>query len=308
MEKWKGKYPYILLVLANIIWGGNFVIGRVGAGYFPPITFSLLRWLLAFLFLSPFMIKKLRRDFAIFWQYKWMVLTLSITGIAGYNTLLYYSLHFTTSINASVVNSTTPLVMVVLSIFILKERLSLKQTAGIAFSIIGIVFILSKGSLQALAAFSFNSGDLIVLVAVVSWSIYSIVIKKYAAVLPVYTTFYVTSILGILLLTPLSLLELKQGKILLTPASVVILLYVGLFASIVAFLSWNIGVAKAGAAKSGIFINLLPVFATIFATLFNGESLMWYQLAGGAIVLLGVLLSSWAPVKERALSASKAEM
>lgn len=103
-----------------------------------------------------------------------------------------------------------------------------------------------------------------------------------------------TSFIGILLLAPLSIIELETGgtPVVFTPASLMILLYVGLFASIVAFLSWNLGVAKAGAAKSGVFINLLPIFAAIFATLFNGESLIWYQLAGGGIVLLGVLLSS----------------
>lgn len=304
MKKGKGNYAYLLLVLANIIWGGNFVIGRVGAAYFPPITFSLLRWLIAVLVLSPFMVRKLRQDGAIFWKYRWIVVLLSVTGVAGYNTLLYYSLHFTTSINASVVNSTTPLVMAILSVFILKEKLGWRQSAGIFFSIIGIVFILSKGSLHSLAAFSFNTGDLVVLIAVVSWSIYSIVIKKYSGLLPTYTTFYLTSIIGLLLLTPLSLLELYQGKraVLFTPASMTILLYVGLFASIIAFLSWNIGVAKAGAAKSGIFINLLPVFATIFATLFNGETLEWYQLAGGGIVLLGVLLSSWRTGTRQAIS------
>lgn len=295
------NYPYFLLVLANMIWGGNFVIGRIGAEYFPPITFSLFRWLLAVAILTPFLVGKLKRDWFVFWRHKWVVIILSVTGVAGYNTLLYYSLHFTTSINASVVNSTTPLVMALMSIFILKEKLSSKQSIGILFSIIGIIFVLSKGSLRTLATFSFNGGDLVVLIAVVSWSVYSIVIKKYSEILPVYTTFYVTSIIGVLLLTPLSLLEFNKGNadVIFTPASLLILLYVGIFASIVAFMSWNIGVAKTGAAKSGIFINLLPVFATIFATVFNGESLMWYQLAGGAIVLLGVLLSSWSSVELR---------
>lgn len=155
MEKLKKNYAYVLLVLANIIWGGNFVIGRVGAGYFPPITFSLMRWLLAFFILSPFLIKNVRRDINIFWKNKWIVLLLSLTGVAGYNTLLYYSLHFTTSINASVVNSTTPLVMAVLSWFILKEKLILRQFFGILLSIIGIVFVLSKGSLETLTSLFF---------------------------------------------------------------------------------------------------------------------------------------------------------
>ncbi|WP_156183175.1 DMT family transporter [Mesobacillus campisalis] len=290
----KNSSAYLLLVLANAIWGGNFVIGRLGAEYFPPITFSLLRWGVAFLLLTPFLAKPLLRDFKVLWKHRYILLLLSVTGVAGYNTIIYFSLHFTTSINASLVNSVTPLFIGVFSFFMLKERLSGWQAAGMILSVIGIVFILSKGSWEALLAFRFNPGDLFVLVAVVAWSIYSIVIKKYAKVLPAFTTLYVTSFVGILILMPLSFLELSLGEaeVIFNRESLLILSYVGCFASIVAFLSWNTGVAKTGAAKSGIFINLLPVFAALFATLFAGEEFLWYQMVGGVIVLIGVVLSS----------------
>lgn len=290
----KNQSAYFLLVLANVIWGGNFVIGRVGTEFFPPITFSILRWSVAFLLLTPFMIKPMLKDFKVLWKHKWIVLILSITGIAGYNTIIYFSLNFTTSINASIVNSTTPLFIAVFSFLLLKERLSVLQGTGILLSVIGIVFILSKGSFETLQGFKFNPGDLFVLVAVVNWSIYSIVIKKNSKILPAFTTLYATSFVGILILLPLSLLEIMQtdAEVIFNPESSLILGYVGFFASIVAFISWNTGVAKIGAAKSGIFINLLPLFATLFATIFTKEDLLWYQIAGGVIVLLGVVLSS----------------
>ncbi|OES45793.1 DMT family transporter [Domibacillus iocasae] len=290
----KNRTAYFLLVLANVIWGGNFVIGRLGAEYFPPITFSLLRWSVAFLLLTPFMVRPVLRDSKVLWSHKWIVLLLSVTGVAGYNTIIYFSLHFTTSINASIVNSAIPLFIAVFSFLILKERLSVLQATGILLSVIGIIFIISKGSFETLQAFKLNPGDLFVLVAVVSWSIYSIVIKKYSKILPAFTTLYVTSFVGILILFPLSLLEIMQTDAAVTfnLESLLILGYVGCFASIVAFISWNTGVAKIGAAKSGIFINLLPVFATLFAIVFTEEDLLWYQIAGGFIVILGVMLSS----------------
>ncbi|SFA85257.1 MULTISPECIES: DMT family transporter [unclassified Bacillus (in: firmicutes)] len=290
----KNQSAYFLLVLANVIWGGNFVIGRVGTEYFPPITFSILRWSVAFLFLTPFMVKPMLKDFKVLWRHKWIVLLLSVTGVAGYNTIIYFSLNFTTSINASIVNSTTPLFIAIFSFFMLKERLSLLQGTGLLLSVIGIVFILSKGSFETLQGFKFNPGDLFVLVAVVNWSIYSIVIKKNSKNLPAFSTLYATSFVGILILFPLSLLEIMQtdAAVIFNPESLLILGYVGFFASIVAFISWNTGVSKIGAAKSGIFINLLPVFATLFATIFTKEDLLWYQIAGGVIVLLGVVLSS----------------
>lgn len=109
----KNQSAYFLLVLANVIWGGNFVIGRVGTEYFPPITFSILRWSVAFLLLTPFMIKPMLKDLKVLWRHKWIILLLSVTGVAGYNTIIYFSLNFTTSINASIVNSTTPLFIAV---------------------------------------------------------------------------------------------------------------------------------------------------------------------------------------------------
>ncbi|PLR89154.1 DMT family transporter [Bacillus sp. T33-2] len=290
----KNRTAYFLLILANMVWGGNFVLGRVGAEFFPPITFSLFRWTVAFLLLTPFMFRPFLYDFKVLWSHKWIVLLLSVTGIAGYNTIIYFSLHYTTSINASIVNSTTPLFIAVLSFLMLKERLSFVQVTGIALSVIGIVFILSKGSMTTLASFSFNTGDLFVLVAVIFWSIYSIITKKYSTILPPFTTLYTTSFIGVIILFPLSLLEIRQPgvSVIFNPASFLILGYVGLFASIVAFLSWNTGMAKIGAAKSGIFINLLPVFAALFATVFTKETLMWYQITGGFIVISGVILSS----------------
>jgi drug/metabolite transporter (DMT)-like permease len=288
------NYGFLLLILANMIWGGNFVIGRIGVDYYPPLLFSLFRWLIAFLLLTPFMVKPLKKDWKILWQHKAVLLLLAVTGVAGYNTIIYFALQFTTSINASVVNSTTPLFIAIFAIFILKEKLSFHQIAGIILSVLGISFIISRGSIDAFLSWSINAGDLFVLTAVLLWAMYSVIGKKYSGVLPGPSTFYVTSFLGILILAPLSLIEYRLSGV--EPAfsifSIGILLYVGFLASIVAFLSWNYGVSIIGASKAGVFLNLLPVFATIFAVLFTSESLYLYQIIGGVIVIFGVLLSS----------------
>lgn len=133
MNSFKGNYPYLLLILANMIWGGNFVIGRVAADYFPPLTFSLLRWLLAFLVLSLFMRNRLKSDWRILRNHKWILLLLSVTGIAGYNTIIYFSLHYTTSINAAVVNSTTPLFITFFLYSFLKKNSTLTKVLELLY-------------------------------------------------------------------------------------------------------------------------------------------------------------------------------
>lgn len=297
----KEKYPYFLLVLASMLWGGNFVFGRVAGHFFPPFTFSLFRWLIAIFFMTPFLLKRLIKDWEILKNYKGTLLLLAATGVAGFNTILYAALHYTTSINAAVINSTTPFFIALLSVFILKERLKPIQLIGIMLSIVGILFTLSEGSIAKLQSLSVNLGDLLVLAAVACWGLYSVIVKKYANRLPTISTFYLTSLLGAIMLIPFSIYELQQPstRLVFQPLSIFILIYVGLFASIVAFLSWNTGVLKIGATRAGIFLNLIPVFASLFAPLISKEFLTWYQAVGGLIVIMGVLISSQFQVNKK---------
>lgn len=294
LDKNNKKYGFLMLILANMIWGGNFVIGRIGVDYFPPLLFSLMRWIIAFLVLTPFMVKQPKKDWTIIWQHKRILFLLAVTGVAGYNTIIYFALQYTTSINASVVNSTTPLFIAILAIFILREKLLAHQAAGILLSVFGILYIISKGSIEMFLSWKINAGDLYVLAAVIMWAMYSVIGKKYSDVLPVLTSFYASSFIGILLLAPLSIIEylVMERNPVFTLSSTGILLYVGFLASIMAFLSWNFGVSLIGAAKAGVFLNLLPVFAIIFALCFTEEKLYLYQIIGGGIVTLGVVLSS----------------
>ncbi|KON88413.1 antibiotic transporter [Sporosarcina globispora] len=299
LEASKKKYGFVLLIFANMIWGGNFVIGRIGVEYFPPLLFSLMRWVIAFLLLTPFMVKQFKKDWKILRQHKRVLFLLAVTGVAGYNTIIYFALQYTTSINASVVNSTTPIFIAILAIIILREKLLANQTAGILLSVLGILFIISKGSTEVFRSWQINAGDLYVLAAVLMWAVYSVIGNKYSNVLPALSTFYASSFLGVLILMPLSLIEymLIESKPVFSCTSGGILLYVGFLASILAFLSWNFGVSIIGASKAGVFLNLLPIFAIVFALCFTQENLHLYQVIGGGIVILGVLLSSMKSIR-----------
>lgn len=169
---------FLLLILANMIWGGNFVIGRIGVDFFPPVLFSLMRWLIAFLLLTPFMTKQLKNDWNIIRKHMKILLLLAVTGIAGYNTIIYFALQYTTSINASVVNSTTPLFIAILAVFLLREKLFAHHAAGIILSVFGILFVISKGSVEVFLSWEINAGDFYVLAAVFMWALYSVIVKN----------------------------------------------------------------------------------------------------------------------------------
>ena len=223
-----------------------------------------------------------------------IVIVMAITGVACFNTLVYIGVYYTTSINASLMNSSTPIIIYILSFIFLKERLSKFQLIGTAISLSGVAFILSKGSLETLLSFSFNKGDLIVLIAVFCWGVYSLLVKQYAGRLPGYSTFLVTISLGVIMLLPFTIYELMTTSvdIVWSPSTIGAILYVGIVASIIAFLSWNNGVVALGANKASIYLNFIPLFAAIFAVLFLGEDLLLAQVIGGLAVICGVLLAS----------------
>ena len=286
--------PQLLLILATILWGGNFVIGRAVTGDIPPITLAFLRWCTAFIVFLPIAYSRTKKEWSMLKAHWPAVLVLAFTGVASFNTLLYIGVHYTTSINASLMNSSTPIIIYILSFIFLKERLTKSQLIGTGVSLLGVLFIISGGSVDSLLAFTFNKGDLTVLVAVFCWSVYSLLIKHYAGRLPGYSTFLVTIALGAMMLAPFTAYELATTDIVISWSfsTVSAILYVGIIASIVAFLSWNTGVVALGANKASIYINFIPVFAAVFAILFLDEQLQFAQFIGGLAVICGVLITN----------------
>lgn len=205
-----------------------------------------------------------------------IVVILALTGVACFNTLVYIGVHYTTSINASLMNSSTPIIIYILSFIFLKEHLTKFQLLGTGLSLLGVLFIISGGSIESIVAFTFNKGDLVVLMAVFCWSVYSLLIKQFAGRLPGYSTFLVTIAIGAIMLVPFTVYELLKTTttIYWSFSTISAILYVGIIASIVAFLSWNSGVVSLGANKASIYLNFIPLFASIFAVIFLGEDVL----------------------------------
>jgi drug/metabolite transporter (DMT)-like permease len=289
---WKNNY--FLLILATCLWGGNFVMGKALAGEVPPITLSLLRWITALLVLGPFygkMVWENRRVYKNNWR---MVTVLAMTGVAGFNTLVYIAVQYTSSINASLMNSTTPITILLFSIFFLREKFSILRSTGILLSLCGVLWIISYGSFEVLMGLRFNKGDLWMLLAVILWSFYSIAVKKSSGLFPSHGIFTITIAISVLLLFPLSAVELfvYEREILLSWSVLWGVLYFGIFASVVAFTSWNLAVSRLGPSRSASFLNLIPLFSAVFATLFIGEQIHMYHFIGAFLVISGVYIST----------------
>lgn len=285
--------PYVFLTLAPLFWAGNFVFGKPLTEALPPFGINLIRWVLALIILVPLTLA-LEGRFPRPARHLWPGLfAMAITGVLMFNALVYLSLEYTTSTNAALINGTTPILTIILAATIGLDRLTRRRTVGAFLSLIGVGWIVSRGSLETISSLSFNYGDLVMLVAALLWAIYTILVNRVLRTLSPLATTTLITVLALPFLGVIGGYELATRPIgPISPVVVIGLLYVGAMASVVAFLSWSIGVRGIGAARSSIFLNLTPVFTAVIAVLALGERIGPAQLVGGLLVICGVTLAS----------------
>ncbi|MCB2145205.1 MAG: DMT family transporter [Deltaproteobacteria bacterium] len=287
----KSTLPAFLMVaVAPLCWAGNIVLAKGVATLIPPTALAFWRWAVAFLVLLPLTWPYVKRD----WKTAlagWKILgLLAMFGVTLFNTLLYTAMHTTTAINGALIQTTMPAVIIVISLIVYGERVSWFQAAGVSLCVVGAGVVVLKGRWQALIDMSLVQGDLLMIVAVVLYALYSALLPKRPNIHPMSFLTY-TFGLGCLGLLPLYLWEMSVvGTFTLTPGVAGSIGYVAIFPSIVAYFCWNRGVAVIGANRTGLFINLIPVFAAILAIVFLGESLKTFHLAGMALILLGFVM------------------
>ena len=289
-----GNAPYLLLVGAAFFWGGNAVAGKFLAGSLPPVTISFTRLAIGVLVMSPVIIKLFKNERHSLREHFKLLLFLALTGVIGFNLLIYWALNYTTAISATLLNSTSPLFMFLLSALLIGEKMELKYWVSMAISFLGVLFVITHGSIDRLLSLQLNIGDLIMVLAVISWSLYSIFIKKISGKIPSMTIFGFTLAIGFIVMIPAVAIELSVVPVnALDVTEWSALMYIGIFPSICSFLLWNRAVALIGPSKASISLNLIPVFGAAAAFLFLGEVISIPQIIGGFLVFTGVFITSF---------------
>ena len=284
---------YLFLILSALFWSGNFVLSRGIAETIPPVALAYFRWITAFLILLPFTFKLIYRDKNLVLKNISYLLALAFLGVAAFNTLIYKAMHFTTAINAVLVTSFIPILILIISLCLYKEKPTRIQMIGILVSIGGILMIILQADMNRLVQLSFNTGDLLVLLAAFAWAAYSVMLKSFPKELHPLVFLQSIIFLGLMILTPFYIVELHfMGMFPVNPTTVISIFYVGLFASVLAFIFWNKAVREIGANNAGPFVHLMPVFGTIFAIIFLGEKVASYHLAGIMFVFVGIFIST----------------
>ena len=285
--------PYLLLALTSLFWAANWVVGRAMRHDIPPVAMGFWRWTLALALMLPFTAGELKRKWSVV-RANWLTLTLlGCLGAVAFNTLIYVGLQYTAATNGVLFNSISPILIILLSWLISRERISGLQACGVALSLCGVAAIIGRGDLAILAAFHFNPGDLWLITAMLLWALYTIVLRRRPAELSALAFLSAMLLLSLPFLFPFYLWELgHRGGFALTPATISALAYYCTIPSIVAYLFWNRGVAQVGANKAGLFVHLMPLFGALLSVIFLGERLFAYHYIGALLIFGGIWLTT----------------
>jgi drug/metabolite transporter (DMT)-like permease len=284
--------PYLLLLIAAASFGGNWVAARVVNFEVAPFALSFWRWAIAAVILFPFAATQLRQDAPLIRPHLLKLFVFGAVGAGGFTLLGYWGVSYTTAVNATLLNSSLPLFVVPLSWLLLGLTVSGRQLVGLVLSLAGVVSIVSGGTLQTLARLTLNPGDFLILGGAFLWAIYTVTLK-WRPPLRALSFLFTTIASAATVSLPFYLWEMWTGRTMsVSPTAVATIAYLAIFPSIVAYICWNQAVAAVGPNVVGFFNPVIPVFGILFAVIFLGEPLRAYHLAGFALVLGGVVLTS----------------
>jgi drug/metabolite transporter (DMT)-like permease len=280
------------MVLVAFFWGGAFNAAKFALSDISPLTAAFFRFALTALILLPFSFRELARTKLK--SRDWLdFFLLGLTGVFGYNVFFLVGMQTTSPINGSLIVSASPMVTTLLAFPILREKIAAGHLGGILLSFGGVCLVVSGGSLRSLLSLQVNRGDLLMLGAMLSWSLYAIVGKKVMGRRsPVVSTSYGIAA-GTLLLLPFALFG-DPGFGSLAGAgwpAFSAILYLSVFASVLGFLWWNRGVSFLGAGRASVFLNLIPV-ATMVISLFFRDPIVLSQIAGCVLIIGGVTMTA----------------
>lgn len=292
-------HPYFLLTATALVWGGNAIAGKLAVDHISPFLLTWLRWLVACSILLPFAMPHLKKDWPLIRKNLVFLVALGAAGFGLFNNLMYLALNYTSALNVAIEQASMPLIVFLLNYLLYKTRVTAFQVIGFILTLIGVAVTVTRGNLLSITGQGINVGDALMVLAIMIYGGYSVFLRSKPDI-------HVMSFLAVLGLaafaatTPLVVYEQVNGSLLwpnLQGWGVV--LYAGIFPSIVSQLFWVIGLEKIGSNRGGLFINLVPIFGAVLAVLILGEAFQLYHAIGMCLVLGGIALAQRASARVR---------
>ena len=289
----------LLLTLAPLLWASNTIVGRLAAGWIPPMTFNLLRWTIALLVLLPLGGWVLRRSSPLWREWKYYAL-LGLLAIAAYNSLQYLALHTSSALNVTLVAASMPVWMLLVGRIGFGAAVTAKALLGAALSLAGVGLVLTQGEFTRLLQLQFVPGDGWILLAAFSWACYSWLLTRRQGAAEIrqdWAAFLLAQIaFGLVSSAALTagewLLPAQAPQILWSWKLAAVLLFVALGPALIAYRCWGAGVGRAGPTLASFFSNLTPLFAALMSAALLGEPPRPYHVIAFALIVGGILVSA----------------
>jgi len=294
----------LYLILAALLWAGNAVVGRLLVGEISPLLLSTVRCLVAIAVLLPFGASILRANSDL-WKNKKRFLLLGLCGVGGYNMLLYMAIQTSTPINVTLIGASMPIWMLLIGALFFGNRPNGYQVIGALISIFGVCVVLSRGDWLTLLQVQFVYGDLLMVLATILWAFYSWMLTKPGSSSErswPWSAFLLAQVLfGLIWSSAFTLVEWQGGYMHFEPSALVylLILYVAIGPSLIAYRCWGLGVAKAGPTVAAFFANFIPLFTAILSTLILGESPQGFHGVAFLLIVVGIGLSATLKPQER---------
>ena len=285
---------YIMLVCASLFWAGNFMIGKYAfLSEIPPLSLVFYRWSLVWIILLPFTYKEIIKHKDTILNNLTLLFFLGLTSVGLFNSFTYLSLIHTQVINASLFNTAIPAIIILLCFLFKIERTNKFQILGLIISVCGILAIITKLKLDILLSLNFNKGDLIMIGGVLTWGVYSTLLKKKQFTLPLLTLVHVICTFGLISVFPQFLYEFSNEQTIQFDVNLIYtLIFLALFPSIGSYYCWAGAVSIIGANRAGISLSLIPLFSSIMAIAIYDEVFQFFHLIGAILIILGLFLSN----------------
>jgi len=296
------RLAQILLFVTPLLWSANYIGARAAVGVIGPHQLALARWLIAFLVMLPFALPALRRSWPR-WHREWRTsLLLGALGMWICGAFVYIGAETSPAVNIGLIYALAPVLIALLSIRLLGERLRAVQAAGAAVALCGVAIILFKGSIENLRAIELTRGDIWIGVAVLSWTAYSLILKRKSSVLDPLARLTIITLAGVIVLLPFTLVETAIIGLPQPGWNVVgLILLVALLPGLGAYQSYSYVQRELGAARTGLILYLGPIYAALVAWALLGEQPQWFHVLGAALILPGIYLATRPEAKPKAV-------
>ena len=283
-----------MLVCATLFWSGNFIVGKFAfLENIPPLSLVFYRWSLVWIILLPFTYKEIIKYKDTIFNNLPLLFFLGFTSVGLFNSFTYLSLMHTQVINSTLFNTAIPAVIILLCFLFKIEKTNKFQILGLIISVLGILSIITKLDIKIFLSLNFNKGDIIMIGGVITWGIYSTLLKKKKFTLPLLTLVHVICTFGLICVFPQFFYEFSQGQFIEFNTNLFyILIFLALFPSIGSYYCWAGAVSIIGANRAGIFLSLIPLFSTIMAIAFYKEQFQFFHLIGAILIIIGLFLSN----------------